>query len=145
MHVLRIDPEVFMQRILEECQEPKLLADLIKTLGCSYSSAYKYVKILANKNKIIIIPLLKEGTKKFLYKTSTGFELAEIDSRNFYKQLEKPLKSDGEKFVHDIKDHGVVVKQGNRTIVRGFNGYHPSKVERVRSKTYVAGGTLEMI
>jgi len=133
-----------MQQLLIACKEPQVVVDLSKKLGVSTASIYKYLEALEKRNSVVRI-IDRSKTKKHMYQTARNYKESIIDTGQMFVGLEKPEAGDARNSTNKITDKGVVIKQGNRTIVKGFDGYHPSKVERVRSKTYVAGGTLELI
>ena len=139
----KFNPSVLMQQLMIECKEPQVVVDLSKKLGVSTASIYKYLEALEKKGRVVRI-VDRSKTKKHMYQTARDYKETVIDT-GMFRGLEQPEAGDAKNATNKITDKGVVVKQGNSTIVRGFNGYHPSKVERVRSKTYVAGGTLEML
>ena len=139
----KFNPSVLMQQLMIECKEPQVVVDLSKKLGVSTASIYKYLEALEKKGRVVRI-VDRSKTKKHMYQTASDYKESVIDT-GMFRGLEQPEAGDAKNATNKITDKGVVVKQGNSTIVRGFNGYHPSKVERVRSKTYVAGGTLEML
>lgn len=139
----KFNPSVLMQQLMIECKEPQVVVDLSKKLGVSTASIYKYLEALEKKGRVVRI-VDRSKTKKHMYQTARDYKETVIDT-GMFRGLEQPEAGDAKNATNKITDKGVVVKQGNSTIVRGFNGYHPSKAERVRSKTYVAGGTLEML
>ena len=139
----KFNPSVLMQQLMIECKEPQVVVDLSKKLGVSTASIYKYLEALEKKGRVVRI-VDRSKTKKHMYQTASDYKESVIDT-GMFRGLEQPEAGDAKNATNKITDKGVVVKQGNSTIVRGFNGYHPSKAERVRSKTYVAGGTLELI
>ena len=140
----KFNPNVLMQELLIACKEPQVVVDLSKKLGVSTASIYKYLEALEKRNSVVRI-IDRSKTKKHMYQTARNYKESIIDTGQMFVGLEKPEAGDARNSTNKITDKGVVIKQGNRTIVKGFDGYHPSKVERVRSKTYVAGGTLELI
>jgi len=140
----KFNPNVLMQQLLIACKEPQVVVDLSKKLGVSTASIYKYLDALEKRNSVVRI-IDRSKTKKHMYQTARNYKESIIDTGQMFVGLEKPEAGDARNSTNKITDKGVVIKQGNRTIVKGFDGYHPSKVERVRSKTYVAGGTLELI
>ena len=139
----KFNPNVLMQQLMIECKEPQVVVDLSKKLGVSTASIYKYLEALEIKNKMVKI-IDRSKTRKHMYQTARDYKETVIHT-GMFRGLEQPEAGDAKNATNKITDKGVVVKQGNSTIVRGFNGYHPSKAERVRSKTFVSGGTLELV
>ena len=140
----KFNPNVLMQQLIIECKEPQVVVDLSKKLGVSTASIYKYLEALEIRNKMVKI-IDRSKTKKHMYQTARNYKESIIETGQMFVGLEQPEAGDAKNSTHKITDKGVVVKKGNKTIVNGCDGYHPSKVERVRSKTFVSGGTLELV
>lgn len=141
-----IDPDMFIKHLLGMCQEPMTLVDLSKKMQMSYSTVYKYMKILEENHKVDKTLDKSTGTKKFWYQTANEFSSTPIRNKRFMRDLPKPKESDGHETKHKITDHGVITRNGSSTIVRGFDGYHPKNDRsKVRVKYYVGGGSLEMV
>ena len=139
-----INKDMFIQQLLKVCRQPMLLIDLSTKLDTSYSTVYKYMKILEKNHKIIKTLAKDSGTKKFLYTTSDDVTTSNIDSSKFVRQLTQARDCDAVTRKHKITDEGVVVKNGASTIVRGFDGYHSkSNKSKTSDRTYVSGSTLE--
>lgn len=139
-----IDKDMFIQQLLKMCRQPMALMDLSQRMDTSYSTVYKYIKILEKNHKIIKTLVKGSGTKKFLYTTAEDVITSNIDSSKFVRQLTQAKDCDAVTRKHKVTDEGVVIRNGASTIVNGFDGYHSkSNKSKTSDRTYVSGSTLE--